>query len=218
MNRDWKTLLDSAHLLRPSRPNAPNVGRCQWDGRPALIKSYHHCSLLYRHTVGRLALNREWTALERLADSGRAPKPLARPTPWVVVMEWVDGTPLEQLERAQIPASHLVAQAEALLDCCHKAGIVHGDLGHDYWSNQGREANLMLTPDSRLVAIDFAGSWTLEGPWSRLAQALLLHDRLLITKVLYHWGDESLDQHPGWQIPSQRQLPWWELMRFLGKI
>ena len=212
---------DQARPLRATRPNAPNVWRCQWQGQAALVKSYHHCSRAYRQTVGRLAMNREWWALQRLAQLGSAPQPLARPLPWVVVMEWVEGTPLESLQRGQVPAAKLVTEAERLLDSFARAGVVHGDLGHDCWSVQGRESNVLVTAGARLMAIDFAGSCSAGGwfwPWNRIASALQLHDQLFLTKVLYHWGDPSMTGHPGWRLPSQRTLAWWDLMKLLGKV
>jgi hypothetical protein len=215
----WQDALASATPLRPSRPNAPDVLRCQWADHSALIKSYHHCTTLYRSTVGRLALDREWWALQRMQSAkGRAPRPLARPRPWVVVMEWVDGVPLEQLPPDQVPPGRLLDEAVALLGDLEQAGVVHGDLGHDHWSAMGRESNLLWTADGRLVAIDFAGCWSTRGGLGRVGQAMRLHDQLLLTKLLYHFGDDSLADHWAWRLPSQRSLAWWELMRTLGKI
>lgn len=215
------SLLSGARWLRPSRANAPNIGRCLWNGRPALVKSYHHCSSAYRHTVGRLALDREWWALRRLEGSRRAPLPLARPLPWVVVMEWIEGTPLEALSPNEISAGRLVGETLSLLESLADAGVVHGDIGHDHWSVHGRESNILVGTGGHLIAIDFAGSWSLAGParpWHGLARALKLHDQLLLTKVLYHLGDDSVIDHPGWRLPSQRTLAWWELMKLLGKV
>lgn len=221
MSDSISALLQSARLLRPSRPNAPDIGVCSWQGGLALLKSYHHCSAVYRHTVGRLALDREWWALGQMEGSGRAPTPLARPLPWVVLMEWIEGTPLEALRAGQFPAAKLLAEAEALLDAMTRAGVVHGDIGHDHWSVQGRESNVMVTAEGRMVAIDFAGSWSLEGPfrpWNGIGRALHRHDQLLLTKVLYHLGDDSTRDHRGWRLPSQRPLAWWDLMKLLGKV
>jgi hypothetical protein len=136
-------------------------------------------------------------------------------------MEWVEGTPFESLRPGQFPATKLIAEAERLLRGLAQAGVAHGDIGHDHWSVQGRESNLLLAPGCRLIAIDFAGCWAAPPqpkPWHRLGQALQLHDQLLLTKVLYHLGDESVADHPGWRLPSERSLAWWDLMKLLGKI
>lgn len=215
MSEELNGLLRDARRLRPSRLNAPDVLEGRWDHQRAFIKSYHHCPALYRQTVGRLALTREWSALQKLSGLGRAPQPIARPLPWIVVMQWVEGYPLESLPAGQVSPRRLLEEAESLLSDLHGAGVVHGDLGHDFWSVCGRECNLVVTPEQRLVAIDFAGSWPLE---SLLGRALKLHDELLLTKVLYHHGEDALSGHAAWRLPSQRPLAWWRLMRILGKV
>ena len=210
------SLLTDGRPLRPSRSDAPDVWRGIWSGQPALVKCYHHCASLYRQTVGRLAMSREWWALNRLADSGRAPLPLARPRPWTVVMQWVEGTPLEALPRDAVSVGALIIEAEGLLTSLGQAGVVHGDLGHDCWSVQGRESNLLLTDEGRLMAIDFAGCW--RAGWPGPGAAMRRHDELLLTKILYHFGDETVANHPAWRLPQQQALPWWNLMALLGKL
>lgn len=202
--------------LRPARPNAPAIWYGTWRGQRALLKCYHHCATLYRQTVGRLAMSREWWALNRMSTSGRAPRPFERPRPWTVVMEWLDGDPLETIPRGKVPALVLASEAEALLACMAKAGVVHGDLGHDCWSAQGRESNLLVTEAGRLMAIDFAGCWRAD--WPGVGPLMRAHDELLLTKVLYHFGDETLAGHPGWRLPSKRPLAWWDLMALMGKL
>lgn len=208
--------LTDARPLRPSRPNAPAVWRGTWKGQPALVKCYHHCSTPYRQVVGRLAMSREWWALQQMTSSGRAPLPLDRPRPWTVVMQWLDGTPLEALSPGELPPLQLLEEAEALLSSLAAAGVVHGDLGHDCWSAQGRESNLLVTPSGRLMAIDFAGSW--RASWPGLGPAMRAHDELLLTKILYHFGDPSVADHPSWLLPRQRPVVWWDLMALLGKL
>lgn len=217
-----RALLDCGERLRPTRPNAPEIWRTVWDGEPLLVKSYDHCSPTYRHSVGRIAIGREWWALQRLAGSGRAPQPKQLLAPWAVAMQFVEGVPLERIAPEQASALHLIAEAEGLLSELARCQIAHADLGHDYWSAQGREANLLLTAEGRLVAIDFAGCWKLDQagwPGTRsLGRALQLHDELLITKLLYHFADDSLANHPGWLLPSGRAMAWWDLMKVLGKL
>lgn len=135
-------------------------------------------------------------------------------------MEWVEGTPLEDWTRGRCPADHLLREAEQLLAVLAQQRLVHADMGHDFWSPMGRECNLRITAEQRLVAIDFAGSlrrspWPL---WGGLADCLQQHDQLLLTKILYHFGDASTQDHPAWRYPSQLPPHWWELMRCLGKV
>lgn len=213
-------LVAKGSLVRPSHPKAPEIWKVNWEGRIHLLKSYHHTKKTYQQTVGRLAISREWNALTRLSDRGVAPLPIWRLTPWSMTMEWVEGTSLEKLPNTPGLCDRLLAAAETLIRSLQQAGLAHADLGHDFWGTMGRESNLLWTPDERLVAIDFAGSLpTNRGPAAvkNLARALQLHDELLVTKVLYHFGDPR-SEHPAWKYPSRRSLDWWNLMRVLGKI
>lgn len=206
--------------FRSARPNSPRVVAGSCHGKAAVLKSYDHCSGLYKRTVGRLAISREWWALGALEDSGRAPRRISRPSPWCMVTEFVEGTPLEQLSPELVDSERLVAEAEILLRRLEVAGVVHADLGHDFWADMGRECNLIWTVDERLVALDFAGSVPLlagRTPWARCCQILRLHDRLLLTKVLHHFG-QRLDAHPGWKFPSSLDHRVWDLLHLLGKV
>lgn len=206
--------------LRPTKAYAPDLWKITWNNKAAVLKTYASSPPLYRQTVGRLAIKREWWALHRLKDTGCAPLPFTRPNPWSLVMEAIDGCPLEQLHADSISIVRVLNQAEHLLACLKKAGIAHGDIGHDHWGTQGRESNLFWTTEQRLIAIDFAGCWNLHSSWPTrpLAQALSRHDQLLTTKILYHLGNDALPQHPAWTYPSQQSLSWWELMGLLGKL
>ena len=135
-------------------------------------------------------------------------------------MEWVDGISLEKLPNSPELLAKLLPAAENLVKGLQKAGLAHADLGHDFWGTMGRESNVLWTPDERLVAIDFAGSVPADrGPAAvkNLARALQLHDELLVTKVLYHFGSPQTE-HPAWQLPARRSVDWWNLMRVLGKV
>ncbi len=215
-------LLENGRTLRPTRAHAPDIWLITWKGQQILIKTYQHTSILYRNTVGRWAMNREWWALRALEGSGCAPYPYFRISPWSVAMEFVPGVPLEKLERGAVPAEELVREGERLLATLTHHRVVHSDLGHDHWGSQGRECNLIWNSERRrLVAIDFAGCVQRRRgltPWSRLTESLWLHDALLLTKLLYQHGDDTTSDHSGWKLPSQRTVAWWKLMRLLGKV
>lgn len=218
---DLKTLLNAGQQVRPSHPKAPEIWRFSWQGEELLLKSYHHSPALYQNSVGRLAISREWDALTRLADSQVAPAPKWRLSGCSMVMQWVEGTPLESLPTQHHRSAALLSSAEKLLKTLSDHRLAHADLGHDFWGRMGRPSNLLWTDDNRLVAIDFAGSLPLDRgprPVKNLAWALQLHDELLLTKILYHFTDPALKEHPAWQLPSKRSMAWWDLMRALGKL
>lgn len=205
--------------LRPVRRHSPRVTLIEWKGRSAVKKCYAHCPFWLRHSVGRLALSRESWALSRLEFSRHTPLILDRPKPYTLIMEYVDGTPLEELDpTGEYP--NLESELDSLLEDLSQACVVHGDLGHDHWHDWGRESNLIWTGRGELKAIDFAGSLPLAGdgllalrPLRRLCQALHHHDLLLKTKVQKRFGKE---QKPS--VALHWPVDLWELLRLLGKL
>lgn len=204
-------------ILRPHRKDAPSVELIDYDGVPAVVKSYRQCNWISRNLVGPLALSIEEWALTKMASSSHSPRLISRPHRHTIISEFIDGTPLEEVNPAEIDVSHLRGQAESLLFDLNQAGVAHGDLGHDHWQTMGRECNLIYTKDRRLVAIDFAGSLptrTRVGPLRSVARAFQAHDRLLLDKIAFHFQTEpvhraqSLDWPPGL----------WEFLRLLKKI
>jgi hypothetical protein len=131
------------------------------------------------------------------------------------VTEFVEGIPLER--SPQLDSSKLLNEARSLLNDLEKAGVVHGDLGHDHWQSMGRECNLIWTEPQRLVAIDFAGSLPTTSnffPLKKLFEALRHHDRLLTAKLSHHFPvvlDRPLET-PDWPLGR------WDLLRLLGKL
>ena len=204
--------------LRAPRKDSPSVELVENDGVPAVRKSYRHCSIFLRHTVGRLAIARECWALARLETSVHVPQLLDRPDSFTAVIEYMEGISLEKLDPATVDTEALATQAESLLADLKAAGVAHGDIGHDHWQSMGREANLIWTPDSKLVAIDFAGSVPIHSrfrPVANLGRLLSHHDTLLKAKILHHFpgmNSSLLQAHTQWPLEL------WELLRFLGKL
>jgi RIO-like serine/threonine protein kinase len=199
--------------LRPARRQAPTVELLETPEGLAVRKSYRNCSLMVREVVGRLAIHRECWALRELEGCHHAPTLWSRPDRYSMICEYIEGTPLEHLSPTQVDPARLEQQAHSLLEALTKAGLAHGDLGHDHWQEMGRECNLIWTPDQRLVAIDFAGAVPLQAPLN-LGQALHRHDRLLATKISHHFRPEHMRRSEGVDWP----LGLWELLRMLGKV
>lgn len=202
--------------LRPARTDAPSVLLSEKNGQRIVSKSYAHCPLPLRETVGRWATHRECSALERLSFSDHAPRLISRVDRYTVESEYIAGTPLENLDAAQVDPALLADQVDSLLADLIRAGITHGDLGHDHWQEMGRESNLIWTGE-RLVAIDFAGSLPLRSAIpmvGRVAGALSHHDQLLKTKVAYHFPGPE----PVRSVACDWPLGLWDLLRVLGKL
>lgn len=203
--------------LRPARFDSPTVRLRQTGCQAVVEKSYDHCPWWLKNTVARVAISRECWALERLAFSGRAPRLIARPNPFTVVQEYVQGTALEHLAPESVDPVLIKQEALSLLADLEQAGLCHGDLGHDHWQDMGRESNLLWTVEGRLVAIDFAAALpypTRLPGLAPIASALRAHDRLLATKVEYHFPGPETGPSAGLDWPLER----WDLLRWLGKL
>jgi len=187
----------------------------------AVRKSYDDCPWFLRWTIGRLAVSRECWALSKLKDSVHAPNLLARPNPWTLVTEYIEGTGLEDLPAGQVSGRALLKEAHSLLNDLARYGVVHGDIGHDHWQDMGRESNLIWTDQGRLVSIDFGGalpSRTDTFALGGLVRALSCHDRLLLTKIQYHF--QQADLGTAQEEPEQVRWPLeiWDTLHLLGKL
>lgn len=208
---------DRIETLRPARPDSPSVALHRASSGSFVRKSYAHCPLLLRETIGRIAIGREQWALQRLQNSRHAPSVLARPNRFTIDLEYIEGRALEDLKDDHVDRTRLAAQADSLLSDLRQAGVVHGDLGHDHWQSMGRECNLIWTSDERLVAIDFAGSLSFGSklPLAKpLAYALHQHDDLLRAKIAHHFPPATIEPLacPEWPVEL------WSLLRLLGKL
>lgn len=181
-----------------------------------VAKDYHDSPALYANTVGRFLLDREEKALRRLDTCPFVPALVGRPSPRCLHMQFIDGRPLEELQPGELPLEAL-DQLEQLLETLHGKGLVHGDIGHDFTGDLGRETNFIWTGE-RLVLIDFAGaifadSWPGNRWWDTLRQ----HDRLALTKLVCRYFPK-LENHPYLNIPTKVNLSTWKNWKILGKL
>ncbi|MCA9792499.1 MAG: hypothetical protein KC910_11910 [Candidatus Eremiobacteraeota bacterium] len=204
-------------LLRPERPHSPALRLVECNGQRMVAKTFLTSPAWYRETVGRFMLAREHAILEGLQRAHGVPRLYAADRPGVMLMEHIDGQPLEQLQPGQLPFEAL-EQARLLLEQVHAAGVAHCDLGHDFTGDFGRETNL-IWDGQRLVLLDFAGSmraWpTAAGRWFH--EAMKNHDRLMLTKLVCRFFPD-LDGHPFLDLPTTFPAAHWKLWRLLGKI
>ena len=90
------------------------------------------------------------------------------PAPYIV-MQYVEGTSLWQVlrDRRSLPANEvmdIVAQVAAALQEAHDAGIVHRDL---------KPANMLVTPEGRVVLVDFGIARTVDADPLTLTGAIV---------------------------------------------
>ncbi len=213
---DWLAAR-SVKLLRAGGPTAPELHVVDLKTELAVAKSIGHASLFYRLLGGRFSLDREQAVLERLSHLEGVPRVLGRPQPSILLLSYVSGVALEKLPIGALPTEAL-AQAQTLLRAMHQAGVVHGDIGHDFTGQLGREMNLIWDDSlGRLTLLDFAGAVTPLPGLHWLYEALRSHDELLLTKLVCHFFPE-LESHPFLALPTAIPPFHWRVWRLLGKI
>jgi RIO kinase 2 len=136
-----KTLVLKIHRLgRTSFRNVKNT-RDYGNNKAIAVNSWLKYS--------RLSAEREFTFMQALYDHGfPVPQPLAQ-NRHCVLMQWIDGEPLNALDKGLEPSivASLYAQSISLLKKLASFGLVHGDFN---------EFNLMATcGDWSIVMIDF---------------------------------------------------------------
>lgn len=116
------------------------------NGEPVVVKD---CAVLpegYRSLVARRLLRREYGILKTLEDFYGAPHVRGWISPWAFAMQWVDAPSIGLLREISLPQVIRDRLCQCVADM-HQFGVAHCDL---------HQANVLITPDHRVVFIDFA--------------------------------------------------------------
>jgi tRNA A-37 threonylcarbamoyl transferase component Bud32 len=161
-----------------------------WDGHPALLKDFNGRPGWVRRLWGGRVCAREARALNRLADLPGVPHLLATAGPYAFIMERIDAVRLPRRRHGR-PSPRYWANARALLDRLHDAGVSHGDL---------RRKNLLIGPGDEAYLIDFATAARLRddaGPEAALSRWFFHRirriDRVTFARIKASYDPSSLD-------------------------
>ncbi|MGM9991257.1 MAG: hypothetical protein ACI376_00170 [Candidatus Bruticola sp.] len=173
-------------------------------------KDFLDCDPLYRCTIGRWLLCREYKIYRRLEGLNGIAQHISMPHPHLLCMEYLQGgRDLKAVAPGELPYSAL-EQLIALIEQIHARGVIHFDIGHDSNGDYGRETNI-LWKDGQIYIIDFAGAVC--GVPQPIFDMLAVHDRMAIVKVIRRFfPEEKIDPH--W-LPSEGQA---KILRFLRKM
>lgn len=209
----FRALLEAntKRLLRPIEPPRATLRLVDCQGQRAVTKDFFDAPTWYRLTVGRFLIRREIEAYRRLQGVPGIPRLLGVPRPDVLVIEYIPGTEVSQLEPGSLPPEAL-SQLQETLEGMHRAGVVHLDLGHDSDGDFGRETNMIWSDWGRLYVVDLAGALLRRLP-SPLFEGLAAHDRLALTKLCRRF-------FAGREADGPDRLPLWagRLFRRLKKL
>jgi hypothetical protein len=134
--RGWSELADS-------RGYCSSVARLECDGVPLVVKAPAGRRPRF---VWRYLLRREWRAYEALGEVAGVPRCFGLVDGQYLVLERIEAVPYRQAVLADPERFHQLLFE--LVERLHERGVAHGDLK--------KKENLLVTPDERPVALDFA--------------------------------------------------------------
>jgi serine/threonine protein kinase len=114
--------------------------------------------------VRRAMLRREHEIYQRLQGVSGIPRCFGLRHGEELLLEFIDGKSLRQLEGALPEREHFLAALLSVIEAMHRAGVAHGDLK--------RKDNILLGPDGQPYLIDF-GTAVAAPPGAGLLQRLL---------------------------------------------
>ncbi len=122
------------------------------DGRRAILKDVNDRPAVFRFTLGRCLIRREFRIYERLEGIEGVPDAYRRLDRDGFLIEYIDGTAVtrKELERGQDVDESYYRRCAELLEVIHARGIVHLDL------RNGK--NFILGEDGRPHIVDFASA------------------------------------------------------------
>jgi tRNA A-37 threonylcarbamoyl transferase component Bud32 len=123
-----------------------DIYKIHYNGHTIILKDFSERPWIIRVSIGRFLLNREVTALKRLANIQNVPAYLGMVDKYAFVMEHIEGSRLPRKKSAP-PDVDLFSNLQALVDTIHTCGVAHNDL---------RRTNILINLDGIPYLIDFA--------------------------------------------------------------
>ena len=135
-------------FLRRRSRTRPDVRLIEWQGLRAVAKDWGNAWPLMRPHARR-CLDREWRALEALADVPGVPRPVAR-LPHAIIMSFRAGRPLQYARLLPGQRGAFFDALEACVERIHARGVIHLDLR--------QRRNILRGADGEPILLDFEAS------------------------------------------------------------
>jgi len=184
-------------FLRRRSRTRPDLRLIEWQGERAVAKDWSNAWPLLRPHARR-CLDREWRALEALADLPAVPRPLAR-LPQAIIVSFLAGHPLQYARMWPAQRQVFFDALEACVERVHARGVIHLDLR--------QRRNILRGADGEPLLVDFEAALVCNP--ARLSGRIALRwgrriDRLAILKHKRRYASRLL-------TPRERRLA--ELLR-----
>jgi RIO-like serine/threonine protein kinase len=149
------------------------------DGGGAVVKDYRPNGFLFRHIVGRFLVWREHKAYRRLRGMQGVPALYGVIDGLALVMEKIDGEPVEGLEKDRKLTDAFIRDLEALVERFHARGLAHCDLK--------RAPNILVDRNDRPFIVDWSAALSAREfrffPLNRLYKRFLQDDFNALIKL-----------------------------------
>lgn len=119
------------------------------EGQRAAVKDFSDTPGAFRRWVAPWLVAREIRALKALDGTPGVPQLFGRLGRRAFAMEFIEGRPIADFEPGEL-SPRVLENVRKVIDAIHARGVAHGDLK--------RRSNLLVTPDERVVLIDFAAA------------------------------------------------------------
>jgi len=165
-------------ILRPATPTRPALRLIEENGVRAVVKDFSMNRFLFRHLAGRFLVWRESRAYRQVAGLEGVPMLYRVINGLAIVVEYIPGISLSDLERPSDLPEHFFQACADLLSRIHARGVAHCDLK--------REPNILVGSDGRPYFVDWAAAILHREcrffPSNRIYARFLQDDQLAIIK------------------------------------
>lgn len=168
-------------LLNKGRWANATVLLYEHGGEQWVVKDFSRCPFFYRHTIGRMMVRRELSALERLRGVPGVPAAAFRLDAFALAYRFVAGKQIAQVGAEGATPEYFQALERAVL-AIHARGIAHLDLRYG--------GNILVTDRAEPLVLDFQSHVKLAGLPAWLKRVLVGAD---LSGLYKHWSHRHPD-------------------------
>ena len=199
-------------VFREGGGSRPEVSIVELNGSAAVLKDYTRSDPRFGRFIGPLSARREAKALQILDGVAGVPRFLGRPAREAVLMEYVPGANVREVERTRL-TPEFFERFYRLIDEIHRRGVAHCDL-----RSQG---NILLGADDRPYIVDFVAHFKQGQRWNPLTRWMFRKfceaDRTAVARLKKALAPQLLTDTEHAALARDRKTPLERGARMVGK-